>query len=171
MLAYKQGLEALHDRGPRRRRRLRHRRLGQPRDRARQRARDVQPQQGPRRPGHHRFDRAVRRSARHGRRHHQLLQRPQGRRRLRRHRPAIAEALIATAVGLLVAIPAAMAFNYFTARVEAMVVDMNDVSSEFIDFVLREGRVLDMGGWRRQARAASRQKADGARRASATKST
>lgn len=54
--------------------------------------------------------------------------------------PAIAEALIATAFGLLVAIPAAMFFNYFTARVENMVVDMNDVSSEFIDFVLREGR-------------------------------
>jgi biopolymer transport protein ExbB len=54
--------------------------------------------------------------------------------------PAIAEALIATAVGLLVAIPAAIAFNYFTGRVENMVVDMSDVSSEFIDFVLREGR-------------------------------
>ncbi len=54
--------------------------------------------------------------------------------------PAIAEALFATAAGLLVAIPAAIAFNYFTGRVEAMVVDMSDVSSEFIDFVLREGR-------------------------------
>lgn len=54
--------------------------------------------------------------------------------------PAIAEALAATAAGLLVAIPAAIAFNYFTGRVEAMVVDMSDVSSEFIDFVLREGR-------------------------------
>jgi biopolymer transport protein ExbB/TolQ len=54
--------------------------------------------------------------------------------------PAIAEALFATAMGLLVAIPAAMAFNYFTGRVESMVVDMSDVSSEFIDFVLREGR-------------------------------
>lgn len=54
--------------------------------------------------------------------------------------PAIAEALFATAAGLLVAIPAAIAFNYFTGRVEGMVVDMSDVSSEFIDFVLREGR-------------------------------
>lgn len=54
--------------------------------------------------------------------------------------PAIAEALFATAAGLLVAIPAAIAFNYFTGRVESMVVDMSDVSSEFIDFVLREGR-------------------------------
>jgi biopolymer transport protein ExbB len=54
--------------------------------------------------------------------------------------PAIAEALYATAGGLMVAIPAAMFFNYYTTRVENMVVDMNDVSSEFIDFVLKEGR-------------------------------
>jgi biopolymer transport protein ExbB/TolQ len=55
--------------------------------------------------------------------------------------PAISEALLATAFGLLVAIPAAIFFNYFTTRVENMVVDMNDVSSEFIDYVLAEGRV------------------------------
>lgn len=54
--------------------------------------------------------------------------------------PGIAEALISTAFGLLVAIPAAMFFNYFSGRVENMVVDMNDVSSEFIDYVLKEGR-------------------------------
>mgnify|MGYP001596496011 CR=1 FL=1 len=54
--------------------------------------------------------------------------------------PGIAEALVSTAFGLLVAIPAAMMFNYFTGRVEFMVVDMNDVSSEFIDYVLKEGR-------------------------------
>jgi biopolymer transport protein ExbB/TolQ len=54
--------------------------------------------------------------------------------------PAIAEALIATAVGLGVAIIAAMSFNYFTSRVERFVVDLNDVSSEFVDYVLKEGR-------------------------------
>ena len=54
--------------------------------------------------------------------------------------PAIAEALIETALGLVVAIPAAIFFNYFTGRVEHMVVDMSDVSSEFIDYVLREGK-------------------------------
>ncbi len=54
--------------------------------------------------------------------------------------PSIAEALIMTAFGLVVAIPAAISFNYFTGRVETMVVDMSDVSSEFIDYVLREGR-------------------------------
>ncbi len=54
--------------------------------------------------------------------------------------PAIAEALYATAGGLLVAIIAAMGFNYCTTRVEELTVDMNDVSSEFLDHILREGR-------------------------------
>jgi biopolymer transport protein ExbB len=52
----------------------------------------------------------------------------------------ISEALVATAVGLIVAIPAVMAFNYFNARVEGFVIDMNDVASEVINFVLKEGR-------------------------------
>ncbi|MEZ4365897.1 MAG: MotA/TolQ/ExbB proton channel family protein [Kofleriaceae bacterium] len=52
----------------------------------------------------------------------------------------IGEALISTAIGLAVAIIAAIAFNFFTTKVERMVVDMNDISSEFIDYVLREGR-------------------------------
>ena len=54
--------------------------------------------------------------------------------------PKISEALVSTALGLAVAIIAAMAFNFFTSRVENYVIDMNDVSSEFIDYVLREGR-------------------------------
>jgi biopolymer transport protein ExbB len=54
--------------------------------------------------------------------------------------PKISEALVSTAIGLGVAIIAAMSFNFFTSRVEQYVIDMNDVSSEFIDYVLREGR-------------------------------
>jgi biopolymer transport protein ExbB len=54
--------------------------------------------------------------------------------------PKISEALWSTAIGLFVAIMGAMSFNYFTSRVEGFVVDMNDVSSEFIDYVLKEGR-------------------------------
>jgi biopolymer transport protein ExbB/TolQ len=54
--------------------------------------------------------------------------------------PKISEALVSTALGLAVAIIAAMSFNFFTSRVETFVIDMNDVSSEFIDYVLREGR-------------------------------
>ncbi|MEE9385880.1 MAG: MotA/TolQ/ExbB proton channel family protein [Nannocystaceae bacterium] len=52
----------------------------------------------------------------------------------------ISEALFATAVGLLVAIPAVMAFNAFNAMVEGFMIDMNDVASELIDYVLKEGR-------------------------------
>lgn len=52
----------------------------------------------------------------------------------------ISEALVATAVGLLVAIPAVMLFNAFNAKVESYQIDMNDVASELIDFVLKEGR-------------------------------
>ena len=52
----------------------------------------------------------------------------------------ISEALFTTATGLLVAIPAVMAFNYFTNTIEEFVVDMNDVSSELLGYVLREGR-------------------------------
>jgi biopolymer transport protein ExbB len=52
----------------------------------------------------------------------------------------ISEALFTTATGLLVAIPAVMMFNYFTNAIETFVVDMNDVSSEVLSYVLREGR-------------------------------
>jgi biopolymer transport protein ExbB len=54
--------------------------------------------------------------------------------------PKISEALVSTALGLGVAIIAAIAFNAYTSLVERYVIDMNDVSSEFVDYVLREGR-------------------------------
>jgi len=54
--------------------------------------------------------------------------------------PGISEALVNTAIGLGVAIPAAMFFNFYTGLVERFVVDMNDVSSEFVGYVLKEGR-------------------------------
>ena len=49
----------------------------------------------------------------------------------------IAEALVTTALGLLVAIPAVMMFNYFTNRVEAFDVEMDNSSSELIDYFLK----------------------------------
>jgi biopolymer transport protein ExbB/biopolymer transport protein TolQ len=49
----------------------------------------------------------------------------------------IAEALVTTAFGLLVAIPAVMGFNYFTSWVEARAVDMSESSNEFLDLVAR----------------------------------
>ncbi len=50
----------------------------------------------------------------------------------------IAEALVTTAFGLLVAIPAVMAFNYFTGRMEAFDVEMDNSSSELIDYFIKQ---------------------------------
>jgi biopolymer transport protein ExbB/TolQ len=55
----------------------------------------------------------------------------------------IAEALVTTAFGLFVAVPAVWAFNYFTNRVETFTVEMDNSSSELIDYFLKrrsEGR-------------------------------
>jgi biopolymer transport protein ExbB/biopolymer transport protein TolQ len=49
----------------------------------------------------------------------------------------ISEALVTTAVGLFVAIPAVWMFNYFTGRVEAFDVEMENSSSELIDYFLK----------------------------------
>ena len=49
----------------------------------------------------------------------------------------ISEALVTTALGLLVAIPAVMMFNYLTGRVEAFDVEMDNSSSELIDYFLK----------------------------------
>ena len=49
----------------------------------------------------------------------------------------IAEALIATAFGLFVAIPAVWAFNYLTNRADGFGVEMDNGASELIDFMAR----------------------------------
>ena len=46
----------------------------------------------------------------------------------------ISEALIATALGILVAIPAVMAFNYFVSTLERFHVEMETTSAELVDF-------------------------------------
>jgi biopolymer transport protein ExbB/TolQ len=47
----------------------------------------------------------------------------------------VAEALVCTAAGLFVAIPAVILFNYFTRRVEHFVDDMDLCASELIDLI------------------------------------
>src|SRR5882724_843907 len=49
----------------------------------------------------------------------------------------ISEALVTTAIGLFVAVPAVWAFNYFTGRVDAFDVEMGNSSSELIDYFLK----------------------------------
>jgi biopolymer transport protein ExbB/biopolymer transport protein TolQ len=50
----------------------------------------------------------------------------------------IAEALVATAFGLFVAIPAVWAFNYLTTRVDAFTVEMDNSASELIDYMAKK---------------------------------
>jgi biopolymer transport protein ExbB/biopolymer transport protein TolQ len=52
----------------------------------------------------------------------------------------IAEALVATAFGLGVAIPAAWMFNYFTNKLERFQIEMSNSSSELVDFFVKRQR-------------------------------
>lgn len=49
----------------------------------------------------------------------------------------ISEALVATAFGLFVAIPAVWMYNYFTGKIESFVVEMDNSSSELVDYFLK----------------------------------
>jgi biopolymer transport protein ExbB/biopolymer transport protein TolQ len=53
----------------------------------------------------------------------------------------ISEALLTTALGLFVAIPAVMMFNYFTARIKTFDVEMDNSSSELVDYFLKRTAV------------------------------
>ncbi len=50
----------------------------------------------------------------------------------------IAEALVTTAFGLFVAVPAVMAFNTFTNRIETFTIEMDNSSSELIDYFIKK---------------------------------
>jgi len=49
----------------------------------------------------------------------------------------IAEALVTTAIGLGVAIPAVWAYNYFTTKIENLTVEMTYTSKELIDYLIK----------------------------------
>jgi len=49
----------------------------------------------------------------------------------------ISEALVTTAVGLFVAVPAVWMFNYFNSKLEAFDVEMGNSSSELIDYFIK----------------------------------
>jgi len=57
----------------------------------------------------------------------------------------ISEALVTTAVGLFVAIPAVWVYNYFTNRIEAFDVEMGNSSSELIDYFLKRSQKVGAG--------------------------
>jgi biopolymer transport protein ExbB/TolQ len=49
----------------------------------------------------------------------------------------IAEALVSTALGIFVAIPAVVAFNHFTGKIETFHVEMNRASSQLVNCLFR----------------------------------
>jgi len=49
----------------------------------------------------------------------------------------ISEALVATAIGLFVAVPAVWMYNYFTGKIESFIVEMDNSGSELIDYFLK----------------------------------
>lgn len=59
--------------------------------------------------------------------------------------PGIAEALIATAAGLVTAIPAVVAYNYFLSRTRRSLITMEDFSQELIDYCAREHGETETG--------------------------
>ncbi len=56
--------------------------------------------------------------------------------------PDIANALVATAVGLLAAIPAVMAFNYFNTRIRVISTEMENFANDLTNIVKRHFRGL-----------------------------
>jgi biopolymer transport protein ExbB/biopolymer transport protein TolQ len=52
----------------------------------------------------------------------------------------ISEALVTTAIGLFVAIPAVWMFNYFTNKIEAFDVEMGNSSSELVDYFIKRSQ-------------------------------
>jgi len=49
--------------------------------------------------------------------------------------PGIAEALIATAIGLFAAIPAVIAYNHFLGRIKEIITTMDDFNLEFLNII------------------------------------
>lgn len=54
--------------------------------------------------------------------------------------PGISEALIATAIGLIAAIPAVMAYNHFVSKVNVLTGEMDNFCQEFLNIVQRMSR-------------------------------
>jgi biopolymer transport protein ExbB len=52
----------------------------------------------------------------------------------------IAEALIATAIGLFVAIPSVLAFNFLSARCDSLLIAIDQAKGEFLDYLENQSR-------------------------------
>jgi biopolymer transport protein ExbB/biopolymer transport protein TolQ len=56
----------------------------------------------------------------------------------------IAEALISTALGIFVAIPAVVAFNHFTGKIETFHVQMNRASSQLVNCLFKTPELKEL---------------------------
>jgi biopolymer transport protein TolQ len=54
--------------------------------------------------------------------------------------PGISEALVATAIGLVAAIPAVVAYNHFVNKVNVLTGEMDNFSQEFLNILERQPR-------------------------------
>jgi len=55
----------------------------------------------------------------------------------------IAEALVTTALGIFVAIPAVAAFNYFTGKIENFHIEMNRASTQLVNRLFKAPQILE----------------------------
>ncbi len=58
----------------------------------------------------------------------------------------IAEALVTTALGIFVAIPAVAAFNYFTGKVEIFHIEMNRASTQLLNRLFKAPKIVERDG-------------------------
>ncbi len=61
--------------------------------------------------------------------------------------PGIAEALIATAAGLVAAIPAVIAYNYYLSKTRRNIIMMEDFSQELMDYCVRKHGETETGSF------------------------
>jgi len=61
--------------------------------------------------------------------------------------PGIAEALIATAAGLVAAIPAVVGYNYYLSRARRNIIAMEDFSQELMDYCVRKHEQTETGSF------------------------
>ena len=59
--------------------------------------------------------------------------------------PGISEALVATAAGLAVAIPAVIAFNYFMQKIKILESELNSFSAAFLNIIERDILLMERG--------------------------
>ena len=66
----------------------------------------------------------------------------------------IAQALLTTAAGMIVAIPALMAYLYFVSRVDSLVTEIDSVGQQLVELICSDGLANRAAGARVKSKAA-----------------